>query len=101
MNIFKYLRLGWSYIGSMHYSRRSHKASVLTNGQVLVTGGIGSEVLNSAELYHPLTGTWKTTGDMNRRRYHHAASLLTNGKVLITGGDNGDLLNSILSCMIH
>ena len=63
-------------------------SSVLTNGTVLVTGGMNKNFLNSAELYDPSTGVWTITGNMNYARAYHTASVLTNGKVLVTGGAN-------------
>jgi N-acetylneuraminic acid mutarotase len=81
--------LGWSETGDMKYGRYRHKASVLKNGKVLVTGGWGPDVgTKSTELYNPLKGTWTTTDDMNNGRCDHAQSVLKNGKVLVTGGFN-------------
>ncbi|CAF4371848.1 unnamed protein product, partial [Rotaria magnacalcarata] len=78
----------------MNFVRDSHTASVLSNGTVLVAGGIGSTYLNSAELYDPSTGTWTSTGSMNFGRYGHTASVLANGKVLVAGGIGSGYLNS-------
>ena len=74
--------------------RGGHTASVLTNGQVLVTGGYNHDIagwnyLNSIELYDPSTETWTNTSNMNSIRTDHTASVLTDGKVLVTGGWNG------------
>jgi hypothetical protein len=33
--------LGWSYTGNISKSRSEHTASVLTNGKVLIAGGMG------------------------------------------------------------
>ncbi|CAF1032019.1 unnamed protein product [Adineta steineri] len=42
----------WTTTGSMTNAREYHKASVLSNGKVLVTGGWnGSDAINNAELY--------------------------------------------------
>ncbi len=77
----------WTMTGNMTYPRYDHTASILTNGQVLVTGGQNSSfVLNSTELYDPSTGNWTMTGNMNNARYLHTASILTNGTVSVTGG---------------
>jgi N-acetylneuraminic acid mutarotase len=75
--------------GSMNVARTAHRATLLTNGQVLVAGGQnGSGTLASAELYNPATGTWAFTGNMNVPRENHQAVLLQNGQVLVAGGDN-------------
>jgi hypothetical protein len=72
----------------MIYERHEHTSSVLTNGNVLVTGGWGrNDGENSAELYDPSTGTWSTTSSMNDARSDHTSSILRNGKVLVIGGE--------------
>jgi acetyl-CoA carboxylase carboxyltransferase component len=74
---------------SMQSKRELHTATRLTNGTVLVTGGInGSITLSSAELFEPTTGSFMPTGHMKTVRFEHAATLLGNGDVLITGGIN-------------
>ena len=76
----------WTTTGNMTYTRRLHTASMLANGNVLVTGGNNGGTLNRAELYDPSTGVWNITSNMNYARVYHTASVLTNGKVLVTGG---------------
>ncbi len=81
--------------GSMNNARQWHTASILTDGKVLVTGGIsGTSLLNSAELYDQSTGTWTNTDKMNDGRYQHTSSVLTGGKVLVTGGAYYGTLNT-------
>jgi hypothetical protein len=63
-----------------------HKASVLLNGKVLVTGGYHGVRLSSCELYDPSTGMWTATGSMNNKRSVHGSLVLTDGKVLVIGG---------------
>lgn len=69
-----------------------HAISVLSNGNVLVSGGhtsnSGDMYLNSTELYNSSTGIWTTASDMNFVRMMHAATVLVDGKVLVTGGYN-------------
>ena len=56
-------------------------------GEVLIAGGSNSkQVLDSAELYNPVTGLFSATGSMTTPRLDSAAVLLGNGKVLVTGG---------------
>jgi Galactose oxidase, central domain len=79
----------WSPTGSMSSPRLYYTATRLSNGQVLVAGGYGTEggpAQASAELYNPVTGTWSPTGSVNATRVTHTATLLPNGKVLVTGG---------------
>jgi hypothetical protein len=77
--------------GSMTSPRDWHTATLLANGQVLMTGGLGvgfdqPPTLSSAEIYDPLTGTFAAVGNMGTVRAAHTATLLPDGKVLIAGG---------------
>jgi Kelch motif/Galactose oxidase, central domain len=68
-------------------SAAGYTATLLTNGKVLVAGGVNEDVMyTTAELYDPSTGTFSATGDMASARYSHAATLLSDGSVLIAGG---------------
>ncbi len=64
----------WTMINGMNIARNMHTASVLTNGKMLVVGGLGgndplkSIRLNSTELYDPSTGLWTITGQMKHAR---------------------------------
>jgi hypothetical protein len=79
--------------GSMNVARSDHTATLLTNGQVLVTGGFNATIgyLASAELYDPAKGKWTPTGSMTATRDGHDAVLLQNRQVLVAGGINSSL----------
>ena len=76
--------------GSLNTARYDHTATLLANGEVLVTGGLGvsgiSAPLASAELYNPTKGKWAVTGSMSIGRVAFTATLLPNGEVLVAGG---------------
>jgi large repetitive protein len=85
----------WSVTGSMHQGRSGGyltgpSATLLPNGEVLVAGGEDANfnLLSSAELYNPATGTFTPTGSMTTPRTGQSATLLNNGQVLIAGGTN-------------
>ena len=80
---------------TMLTERAAHAATLLDNGQVLITGGFGrgnETYLDTAELYDPTSGDFSFTGKMATRRCCHSATRLSDGRVLIAGGFDGDYL---------
>src|SRR5207253_3495295 len=84
----------WSRTGSLVVGRFNHVAIPLSNGTVLVAGGLDQTVtaLASAELYDPGTGAWTATASMHIPRnfngveQDNTAIRLQNGDVLVAGG---------------
>lgn len=86
----------WSSTGTMTTSRISHTATLMPDGQVLLTGGFedysqmqgyfyATNAQSSAELFNPATGISTATGSMADARATHDALLLPNGSVLVVG----------------
>jgi hypothetical protein len=78
----------WTPTGSLTNTAMEQTATLLTNGLVLVTGGVDTNynALASALLYNPSTGIWTGAHSMNSPRFLQTATLLTNGLVLVAGG---------------
>jgi len=92
----------WTNTGSLNSARAFHAAVLLTNGFVLVAGGISNSVtIASSELYNPATGTWSYTGNMNTPRAFASAFLLTNGTVLVVGGQGTNISTTLSSAEIY
>jgi hypothetical protein len=78
----------FSPTGSMAQGRNWATATLLSDGRVLVVGGLvdGTLTLSSAEIYDPAKGTFSPTGSMPDGRLLSSATLLVDGRVLISGG---------------
>ncbi|HXD89445.1 MAG TPA: kelch repeat-containing protein, partial [Candidatus Binataceae bacterium] len=85
-------------VGNMTTTRQGQTATRLSDGTVLIAGGIsagtpgsgnGADSTNSAELYRPNSQNFRTTGNMANSRVAHTATALDDGTVLITGGASG------------
>jgi len=88
----------FSDAGSTLEPRYNHTATVLLNGDVLVTGGFNDgKCLKSCEIFS--NNEWKYVADMNINRTEHSAALLEDGNVLICSGC--DVLFPITSCEIY
>lgn len=78
--------------GTMASPRYGFAQVALPDGRILVAGGKaypGSapiDMLDTAEIYDPDTGTFSPAGQMSTPRYGAMAQLLPDGRVLIVGG---------------
>jgi large repetitive protein len=72
----------------MTTARGGHRATLLGNGKVVLTGGIDASgtPLATAELYDPMAGKFSAAATMNAARYNHVAVILNDGTVLVVGG---------------
>lgn len=86
--IFNSASANFSQVGE---SQTNHYlATLLADGRVLMTGGQSHDdkILNTAEIYDPMTGEFQETGLMATPRVKHAAVLLNNGRIMIIGGSD-------------
>ena len=77
---------------TMTTARENYTATLLCNGQVLLTGGFNdqSDCLDTAEMYDPVADTFTAlSATMTAFRCDHAATLLPNCLVFIAGGSGG------------
>ncbi|AUX40216.1 uncharacterized protein SOCE26_016150 [Sorangium cellulosum] len=80
----------WEPVAPMLAVRHRHSATLLSDGRVLVVGGVGATgVLDSAEVFDPDSGAWLPVAPMHTPRVYHTATLLSDGRVLVTGGTAG------------
>ncbi|AFE07234.1 branched-chain amino acid ABC transporter2C amino acid-binding protein [Corallococcus coralloides DSM 2259] len=78
----------WTTVAPLSPGRRSHTATLLPDGRVLVAAGWTPTYTANAAIYSPSTNTWtQVTPPPTGERYGHAAFLLGNGSVLIAGGE--------------
>jgi hypothetical protein len=86
----------FSPTGNMTVPRGGAAAAPLPDGRVLVAGGLDSgrridftfqfQILSSAEIFDPATGSFSPTGSMSVEREVAAAAPLPDGRVLVAGG---------------
>jgi hypothetical protein len=78
--------------GDTAVPRFDHTATLLSNGKVLIAGGMARNGVPepTAEVYDPATRRFTPVGKMaSPRGWGATATLLPNGKVLLTGGATG------------
>lgn len=79
----------WSPVASMGTARYGAAAAALSDGRVLVAGGLdgSGSVTASAEVYTESTNTWTPVASMASARELAAAAPLPGDRVLVAGGD--------------
>ena len=82
----------WIEAAPMHKARIYHSSILLSDGNVLVSGGfnIQDRYLNQCEMYLHNSNTWIEVDSLIEPRAHHGQILLENNNVLLCGGNSYD-----------
>ena len=80
----------FSSAGLMTTARANHTATAMSDGSILIAGGVSAfgTASSTAELYRNGQFT-RTASPMTGARASHVAILLSNGTVLVSNGENG------------
>ncbi|WP_437737185.1 kelch repeat-containing protein [Sorangium sp. So ce1335] len=84
----------WRAVDPLRNARRSHSATLLEDGRVLVAGGYMEldenkiRSLDSVEVFDPAAGAWGSLSPLLATRHGHTATRLPDGRVLVAGGRN-------------
>jgi N-acetylneuraminic acid mutarotase len=101
--IFDPAATSWLRSGLLNTARARAAATVLTDGRVLVAGGLFMDLgqspldLDTAELWDPSTGAWTRTGRLAGPRLDASAVTLADGRVLIVGGVDSNAEQNVLA----
>lgn len=86
---------------NMTGSHNVHTATRLSDGRVLVVGGLAGFVsLPDVDIYDPATDTFSAGMDLNTARFGQTATRLADGNVLIAGGTDFSTTASLFSTEI-
>ncbi len=85
----------WKRGPNLMHERRAHRASVLKDGRILISGGlvgIGNVVqptrfLASSEIYDPEKSQWRQVSNVFSR-FRHTSTALPSGEVILIGGQS-------------
>jgi hypothetical protein len=73
--------------GQLNVERRSHTATLLENGRVLIVGGDNQTgMVNHAEIFDPVSQTSALAAALITPRTDHSATRLSDGRLLVIGG---------------
>lgn len=77
------------YAGRLERPQAGHTTTILKNGTLLLTGGMGrrDRFIRFFQVYDPAKGTSGPNGRMEERRGKHTATTLWDGTILVAGGD--------------
>jgi hypothetical protein len=94
----------WQSAGSMSTARRHMNATILPDGEVLVTGGTSgggfvdlnaAHATRTAELWNPATNDWTTLAANSVMRTYHSVSLLLPDGTVLHGASGNAMVGSV------
>jgi hypothetical protein len=79
---------------TMTYSHNFHTSTLLSDGKVLIAGGVVGPSINAdptaTEVYDPALGSFSAGPNLPEPRQGHTSTVLTNGAILFAGNSNGN-----------
>jgi gliding motility-associated-like protein len=91
----------WTATGSMTTARAWHTGVLMSNGRVMVDGGVSAVVTPNCEIYNPASGTWAAATNDPFNRAHHCAVMFPDGRIMEMGGDVAGFGTSRNFCNIY
>lgn len=87
----------WAAAGTLKTPRVDHAMAGLTDGRVVVFGGLTSPstYLSSVEAFDPATKEWTAGASLSAARAQIASVNLADGKVLLAGGTDGTAVSTV------
>lgn len=87
----------WHDAGRLHEARTGLSVSLLSDGSVVVVGGVGGGLwpwqhgaIAAVERYQPARHNWTTVAPLPQGVTEHSAVVLSDGRLLIAGGRDRD-----------
>jgi len=89
----------WSAGGSLAYCRYDQAAHLLSNGKIMIVGGMGPTAtsptkdvaLDSCEAYDPASNVWTSEAPLPRAQAEPMSAVLSGDRVLVVGGDGEEV----------
>jgi N-acetylneuraminic acid mutarotase len=85
----------WTTVGNMTMARSAHRAALLPDGRVLITGSPASPLSAATEIFDPVTSTFSIGSPMLVTRNIGYLAVLPNGEVIVGGASPGATANKV------
>ncbi|MEW6655136.1 MAG: kelch repeat-containing protein, partial [Bacteroidota bacterium] len=79
----------WALLDSLKaFHGSAATLSKLSNGNLLIAGGVSSKEISTCEMYDFKVAKWVIVDSLKKPRANHTATLLLNGLILVSGGSS-------------